>query len=129
MPPHIDITIEGDVADRQELLNATQILTFDGGSPDSLWQFSALVTWSMRDANATEGDVTLSRGDDEIFASLIGGRVTERAETDGGHAFTLEYEIDGGAGAYADARGAINAHGVIEESTFAGTWSVEITAG
>jgi hypothetical protein len=128
MPPHIDITIEGDVADRQELLNATQIVTIDGASPDGAWQLSALITWSMRDANATEGDVTLTCGDDEIFATLTGGRVTERAETEGGHAFSLEYETDGGAGAYADARGVITARGVIEESTFSGTWRVKISA-
>lgn len=124
-----DLGFAGEVVERQEFLNGTQVVTLEGEGPDGA-VMTGLLTWSMRSSQATEGDVTIAMDDgSEIFATLTGGRVSERAEGEGGHAFTLAYEIDGGSGAHEGARGAIAAHGVIEESTFSGTWRIDLAAG
>jgi hypothetical protein len=123
MDIELDLKVSGDVVERQELLNGTQIVTFEGQSVDGRWEISGLVTWSMRSSQATEGDITLARDDGaEVFATLTEGAVSDEGEGSGAHRFALAYEIDGGAGAFADASGALRASGTIEEATFEGRW-------
>jgi hypothetical protein len=124
----IRIEISGDVVEWQELLNGTQIVTIEGASADG-WTLSGSVTWSARDADfAGEGDVTLTRADGaELFGSLIRARVTEIGEQDvveADHQMRLEYEIDGGSGAFEDASGTARAEGRLSREAFSGTWLV-----
>ena len=59
------ITISGEVADRQELLNGTQTVTLAGNSDDGRWMFFGEISWNRGLVDfAGEGEFTLTRGDD-----------------------------------------------------------------
>ncbi len=129
----ISIEITGDVVEWQELLNGTQIVTIEGAGADG-WTLSGSVTWSARDADfAGEGDVTLTRGDGaELFGSLVRARVTEMGDAEvieADHRMRLEYEIDGGSGAFGDASGTARAEGRLSREGFSGTWTVTLGSG
>ena len=119
-----EIEIRGDVVERQELLNGTQIVTLEGASDDGRWTMSGLVSWNIGLADAAvEGDITLSRDDGaEIFGTLARGDLSE--SDDGDIEFTLEYDLDGGAGEFASLAGRAEAVGVIANDSFSGRWKV-----
>jgi len=124
------IEITGDVVEWQELLNGAQIVTIEGASADG-WTLSGSLTWSARDADfAGEGDVTLTRGDGaELFGSLVRARVSEIGEADvedADRAMRLDYEIDGGSGAFDGASGSARAEGRLSMESFRGVWVVTL---
>ncbi|MBI2755831.1 MAG: hypothetical protein HYX52_03880 [Chloroflexi bacterium] len=124
------IRCAGDVVEWQELLNGTQLVSIEGASEDGAWTLSGGFSWNigLREG-AAEGDVTLSRGDDEMFASLTSADVTDTSDApEGDHAFRLDYDIDGGAGAFDGATGRIEASGAFTRATFAGEWRVHVDA-
>lgn len=126
----MDIAIDfaGEIAERQELLNGTETVSLEGESSDGHWTMSGLVTWNIGlVSNTGEGDITFGRDDGaEIFATLLRGDVAEAAEGDGDADYTmrLEYEIDGGSGAFEGATGACEAVGTLAAATFRGRWLV-----
>jgi hypothetical protein len=123
-----EIEISGDVVERQELLNGTQIVTLEGASDDGRWTMSGLVSWNIGLANAAaEGDITLSRDDGaEIFGTLARGDLSE--SDDGDIEFKLAYDVDGGAGEFVAASGRSEAVGVVANDSFSGRWGVTLNA-
>lgn len=124
------IEITGDVVEWQELLNGTQIVTIEGASADG-WTLSGSVSWNIRDASAAgEGDITLTRDDGaELFGTLVRARVSEIGEREveeADHAMQLEYEIDGGSGAFEGASGSARAEGRLSAEAFRGVWVVTV---
>lgn len=125
MHVELDLVISGDVVERQELLNGTQIVTLEGRSADGKWEMTGLLAWSMRSGEALEGDITLSeQGGAEIFATLVSGAVADAGEGSGAHDFRLDYEIDGGSAAFSEASGSIVGMGAVEGVTFRGGWTI-----
>jgi hypothetical protein len=125
----LSITVAGDIAERQELLNGTQTVSLEGVSDDGAWTLSALLTWNIGLVeNTGEGDVALVRDDGaELFATLVRGDVTEADQADGGdHTFRVTYEIDGGSAAFESATGTISADGTLEAQRFRGRWTVRL---
>ena len=131
----IEIVISGEVVERVELLNGTETVTLDGESDDGVWVMSGLVAWNIGlVSSAGEGDITLTRDDgSEIFGSLLRGEVVEAETMDSvdlvDHTMRLEYDIDGGTGAFASATGHCTASGTLAASTFRGTWSLTLDEG
>ena len=125
----LDIQFRGDVVERQELLNGTETVTIDGSSVDSAsgdgWTIVCSFSWNLGILeHPSEGDLTLSDGmGNELFCSLATTRVRE---TDLGHAFDLGFEIDGGAGRFADAAGEVALAGTLTGDEFASTLHAEI---
>jgi hypothetical protein len=124
----IEIELAGEIVERQELLNGTETVSLEGESSDGHWTISGLVTWNIGlVSNTGEGDITLSRDDGaEIFGTLMRGDVAEAAEGDDAadYKMRLEYEIDGGSGAFEGATGACEAVGTLAVATFRGRWLV-----
>ena len=123
----IVLQIEGDVVERQELLNGTQILTLEGAADagGERWTLSGLLSWNRGLKDTIEGDITMARSDGaEVFATLARGSVAELTDGSGASHFSLEYEIDGGTGAFAEASGAIDADGFLDEAGFRGVWKL-----
>lgn len=124
----IEIELAGEIVERQELLNGTETVSLAGESGDGRWTMSGLVTWNIGlVSNTGEGDITLSRDDGaEIFGTLVRGDVAEAAEGDDAadYKMRLEYEIDGGSGAFEGATGACEAVGTLAAATFRGRWLV-----
>jgi hypothetical protein len=117
----LEVDITGDVVERQELLNGTEILTLEGRSEDGGWTFFGGLSWNIgRKAVPAEGDITLTSGDgDEIFGTVAGGGVRDTATTDDAdHLLALLYDIDGGTGQFAVAAGALHAEGSLRGDTF-----------
>jgi hypothetical protein len=102
-----------------------------GASDDGAWTLVGSLSWNRGLVDyAGEGDLTLSRGDDEVFATLTRSAVTDAEEgEDADHLIKLQYEIDGGAGAFADATGAGEAEGSLAGDRFAGTWVLSLDSG
>ncbi len=125
------IEITGEVVERQELLNGTQTITIEGADAAADWTLVGVLSWNIGLVDyAGEGDLTLGRLADgaEIFATLIRAGVveTEDSDEDADHAFRLTYEIDGGAGTFADASGAASAEGTLAGDAFRGIWAVRL---
>ena len=118
-----EITFQGDVVERSELLNGTESVTLEGATADGLWTLSGSISWNLGLVDYPgEGDLVLARDDgSELYASLTTVRVSEH---DGTEAFEAEYEVDGGAGAWAGASGRITASGAISGESFSGRWHV-----
>ncbi len=129
----IEIDFAGEIVERQELLNGTETVSLEGESGDGRWAMSGLVTWNIGlVSNAGEGDITLSRDDGgEIFGTLVRGDVVDAADgqDDAAHTMKLEYEIDGGAGAFASAAGTCEAVGSLAAATFRGRWTLRLADG
>ena len=126
----IAIDFAGEIVERRELLNGTETVSLEGESGDGRWTISGLVTWNIGlVSNADEGDLTLSRDDGaEIFGTLSRGDVAEVADGagDADHTMRLEYEIDGGSGAFDGATGACEAVGTLAAGAFRGQWVVRV---
>jgi hypothetical protein len=119
------ITFDGDVVERSELLNGTESVTLEGASEDGTWTLSGGISWNLGLVDYPgEGDLVLAREDgSELYASLTAARVSER---DGGETFDAEYEVDGGAGAWEGASGGITASGTISGERFNGRWHISL---
>ncbi len=131
---HIELDITGDVVERQELLNGTTILTLQGATADGSWTMSGLVGWNIgtqRDQSAGEGDLTLALADGaEIFATVTRAVITDiegGPEAAADHIMRLEYEIDGGSGAFEGAAGSAIADGALAADMFSAKWAIEIS--
>lgn len=129
----IEIEFTGEIVERQELLNGTETVSLEGASSDGRWRMSGLVTWNIGlVSNAGEGDITLTRDDGaELFATLVRGDVRETREDDAAeagaaHSMHLEYEIDGGGGAFDGATGRCEATGTLQVAGFAGRWTLRL---
>ena len=129
----IVIAVTGEIVERQELLNGTETVSLEGEGDDGAWTMSGLLTWNIGlVSNTGEGDVTLARDDgSEIFATLVRGDVVETGAGDdtADHTVRLEYEIDGGSGAFDSASGQITASGTLAAATFHGQWHVRLSGG
>ena len=128
----IEILFAGEIVERQELLNGTETVSLEGESSDGAWRMSGLVAWNIGlVSSAGEGDITIIRDDGaEVFGSLVRGEVVEMAAAEGGdlvdHTMRLEYDIDGGSGAFESATGHCAAFGTLAGATFQGTWRVTL---
>lgn len=128
----IEIVFAGEIVERQELLNGTETVSLEGESADGVWAISGLVAWNIGlVSSAGEGDITLTRDDGaEIFATLVRGEVVETAAAVDDdlteHTMRLEYDVDGGSGAFDSAVGRCTASGTLTAFTFRGTWSVTL---
>ncbi len=126
----IEIDFAGEIVERQELLNGTETVSLEGESADGRWTMSGLVAWNIGlVSSAGEGDITLTRDDGaELFGTLVRGDVSEAAAGDGeeaaSYAMRLEYEIDGGGGAFESAAGTCVAAGSLAAAAFWGRWTV-----
>jgi hypothetical protein len=118
-----EITFQGDVVERSELLNGTESVTLEGASGDGVWTLSGGISWNLGLVDYPgEGDLVLARDEgSEVYASLTTVHVSER---DGSEAFEAEYEVDGGTGAWNGASGRITASGAISGESFSGRWHV-----
>jgi hypothetical protein len=116
----LEVEIAGDVVERQELLNGTQILTLEGRSADGGWTFVGGLSWNIgRKAVPAEGDITLTSADgDEIFGTVAGGGVKDTVAEDADHLVALLYDIDGGTGRFESASGALHAEGRLHGDSF-----------
>ena len=116
----IDIT--GDVVEWQKLLNGVQTVTLEGVSADGAWTLAAACSWNVRaGSSAEEGDATMTRSDGaEVFGSLAGGAVVESAVGDDAadYAMTLDFDVDGGSGAFDGAAGTLRASGRLTRDGF-----------
>ncbi|MDE3096176.1 MAG: hypothetical protein KGK07_09260 [Chloroflexota bacterium] len=120
-PFTLDLQITGDVVERQDLLNGTRILTLEGRSADGAWVLAGGLAWNIgRTGAPAEGDITLtSIAGDEVFATVAGGGVREAAaDDDAGFLLALEYDVDGGSGAYESATGWLIAEGALAGDAF-----------
>jgi hypothetical protein len=124
----IDVT--GEVVEWQTLLNGTKIATFEGASPDGAWTFSGSCSWNPRSGpEATEADLVITRADGaEIFATLAAGSVVELPSDAGNHRLSLRFEIDGGAGDFADVSGMAETDGHLRRQGFSLEVRVDIHA-
>lgn len=129
----IAIDFSGDIVERQELLNGTETVSLEAESGDGRWAMSALVTWNIGlVSNAGEGDIALLQDDGgEIFGTLVRGDIVDAADgqDDATHTMKLEYEIDGGTGAFASAAGTCEAVGSLAAATFRGRWTLRLADG
>jgi hypothetical protein len=116
----LEVEITGDVVERQELLNGTQLLTLEGRSADGAWTFVGGLSWNIgRKAVPAEGDITLTSADgDELFGTVAGGGVRDTATEDADHLVALLYDIDGGTGRFESPSGALHAEGTLHGDTF-----------
>ncbi len=123
MPVNLEIDIAGDVVEWQKLLNGVQAVTLEGASVDGAWTLAGSCSWNVRaGSSAEEGDVTLVRSDGaEMFGSLAGGAVAEAAAGDmdaADYAMALEFDIDGGSGAFEGMAGTLRAAGRLTREGF-----------
>jgi hypothetical protein len=96
----IQIALHGEIVERQELLNGTRTVAFDGTSPDGAWSGSGVVSWNLGLVDyAGEGDLTLVRQDGaELYATLLSAVLAPSEADEEGDLLTVEYEIDGSEG-------------------------------
>ena len=117
------IEFAGDIVERQELLNGTQMVTLEGESADGAWSLVGDISWNVGLVDFSgEGDITLTHDDGtELLATLISAIVIEIGDTelqDADHQLHATYEIDGGSGDFEAAVGSIAADGVLAGGTF-----------
>lgn len=111
------IELHGDVLEVSELLNGTRQATLEGAGDG--WTVTARVAWRIGlDAAVGEGELTLSRDGDELYATVIEGEASE-AE-DGSHTVIAVVDVDGGAGAFEGASGRGTLRVTLNEETFTG---------
>lgn len=121
-PLALDLQITGDIVERQDLLNGTRILTIEGRTADGGWTLAGGLAWNIgRTGAPAEGDITLTNAaGDEIFATLAAGGVREAGDGDDSAdaLLALEYDVDGGSGAFASASGWLLAQGAVVADAF-----------
>lgn len=125
------IDFAGDIVERQELLNGTQMLTLAGESVDGAWSLAGDISWNVGLVDFRgEGDITLSRDDgSELLGTLVAAVVREIGDTaaeDADHKLHSEYEIDGGSGDFESASGSVTADGVLGGGTFRVTVAISV---
>ncbi len=121
----MEIEISGDIVERQELLNGTRTVTLEGATADGAWVLTSVVSWNLGLVEyAGEGDLTLARGDDEVFATLVRAVVMAADDEEADIALDVEYAIDGGAGGLAEAAGRITAQISLTAEQFEGRWQM-----
>jgi len=122
-----EIRIEGDVVERQELLNGTETVTLEGATADEEWAISSVVAWNrgLLDFEG-EGDLTLvRRGGSELYGTLE--RVTARdGEPEEGLRLTAFYSLDGGTGELEGRAGHAEAEIRLAEREFEGVWRIKV---
>ncbi|HEY8172717.1 MAG TPA: hypothetical protein VIH21_06495 [Dehalococcoidia bacterium] len=126
---NIELEISGDVIERQELLNGTQIVTLEGRSADGVWLMSGIVSWNVGLVEyAGEGDITLTRESDgaELFGTLVSAE-SHGDDAEGEMHLAVAYAIDGGAGAFEEAAGPATARVTLAWETFSGSWNLDLT--
>lgn len=130
----MELAIEaaGDITDRQELLNGTQMVALDGASGDGVWSVTGSLSWNIGlDDRGVEGDMTLSKTTgDELYATVSRGSVRELAGSGvdaSEYVLRIECDIDGGAGSFEDARGLLLGEGVLSGASFTLLWNVSLT--
>lgn len=128
----LELRVTGDVVERQELLNGTQILTLAGESSDGVWSLVGDVAWNVGLVDfAGEGDITISRRDGaELFGTLTAAVVSEIGDSaldDADHRLRTEYEIDGGSGEFESVGGSAIADGVLAGGAFRVTLALSIS--
>jgi len=103
----LELRFSGEIVERQELLNGTQMITIECASTDGGWTLVGSVSWNRGLVDyAGEGDLSLMRGGDELFATLVEADVRDaRDEAAADHVMRLIYDVDGGAGDFAGAGG------------------------
>jgi len=122
----MDIEVDGDVVERQELLNGTQTLALEaeGGG----WTVSALVTWNRGlDVRPPEGDITLTcaqRG--EIFATVTSVRAGEASTDEGLLVLRVGYVVEGGTGDFEGVTGDAEATLEMADDRFKGVWRLRL---
>jgi len=128
MAMELRIEVEGDVVEREELLNGTQVLTLEGRSSDGEWTLTGGVSWNIGLSDrGGEGDITLSGSDGaEVYGTLGSVEVAEVAGE--GEELRLRYEIDGGAGEFEGASGQGEAQVVVTGGAFRGVWVLRLGA-
>jgi hypothetical protein len=124
-----DVVVEGDVVDRQELLNGQTTVTLDGHSSDGAWSASALISWNLGlERRDPEGDLTLSNRDGgEIYTSLTGvDELAAEATPDAEERLRLTFDVDGGAGPLDGAQGRVEGQIEIARDRFTMTLTLTI---
>lgn len=123
------VELSGEVVERDELLDGTASVTLEGAGDG--WTLLALLTWNIGPEQGTaEGDLTLTRADGaELFATLASADVVEQAEDPAALRFSADYDIDGGSGEFAGARGRASATGELQAATFHGRWRFDLAEG
>jgi len=122
----VDIDVEGDIVERQELLNATETLVLEGQGDG--WLVSALVTWNRGlDPRPPEGDITLTddRGS-ELFAAVTSVRADESPLDDAMLTLRVMYAVEGGTGEFASAEGEAEATIELAAARFRGRWRLRL---
>jgi hypothetical protein len=114
---HLDLALE--VTEEQRLLNGARYLTLEGESSGQGEAWSAVLNFGQPKepgAPLLEADLNLSRGDAEVFASLVEGRVEPAAEDlsgADGESVELLLRIEGGEGGFSSALGSIRLAGML----------------
>lgn len=121
----MEIKASGEVAERDELLNGTQTVSFIGAADDG-WEVRGAVSWNVGlVAAAAEGDITLTRDGSDIYGTATAVTVTQ-GDAEGAERFLIEYEIDGGCGLFENATGRATGSGAFRGDAFEGEWRVEL---
>lgn len=111
------IELRGDVVELSELLNGTRQATLEGMGDG--WSLIARIAWRIGlDAEVGEGELTLTRDGDELYATIVEGDAVENE--DGSYDVNARVDVDGGAGAYDGASGSGTLRVTLNEDTFSG---------
>jgi hypothetical protein len=121
------IEVAGDVVEREELLNGTQVLTLEGACVDGGWTLSGVASWNVGlSGGGGEGDIILTRSDaSELYATLAG---VDPSDDPGGEGevLLLRLDVDGGAGEFESTTGAGEGELTIAGASFQGWLSVRL---
>lgn len=104
----IAFDFEGEIVERQELLNGTEMVTVQCGSIDGAWALTACISRNRGLVDHDpEGDITLRvlDGAAELWGSLV--RTVEEASDLADWAVEAEFEVDGGTNVSEEARGRV----------------------
>ena len=124
----IILHISGDIIERQELLNGTRTVTLEGTTADGAWLLTGVVSWNLGLVDYPgEGDLTLSRGDDEVFATLVRAVPTAADDEQAEVLLDAEYAIDGAAGAFLGASGSVTAQISLTREQFQSRWVLPLS--
>ena len=122
----INITARGEIVERQELLNGTRTVAFEGTSDDGVWSVSGVVSWNLGLVDyAGEGDLTLVRDDgSELYATLTQASPDTAEDADTDASLSVTYEIDGGSGDFDSLNGPIHGRVRVTDDEFEAEWRI-----